>query len=372
MNQSIRMALAAMLLAGGLLSASPGAGAAPAALEEASKPASETVEPEAPTVSSGAAIVMDAETGTMLYEHNAQKELPPASITKIVTAIVALEASELDEIVTVSERARYEEGTRVFLAEGERKPMELMLYGLLLNSGNDAATAIAEHIDGSKEAFAERMNEWAEEHGAKNTHFTNPHGLHGSEHYTTAEDMALLAREAMKHPMFRRIVETKTLPWDGEEWDSELMNHNKLLWRYEGATGIKNGYTSESGNTLVASAAREGRELIVALLQGESSESVYADAQALLDYGFEYVSLNPVVVKEPDPVPQPGAVDGQAEEARAAAAPSAPAKQPSGSGGWLVFFPWLVMNLFIGVAAYLQWKYRLAKRWRQTARSRPD
>jgi D-alanyl-D-alanine carboxypeptidase len=326
-----------------------------------------------PEIESGAAILMDSETGTVLYERVSQERMYPASITKIVTGIVAIESGLSDETVTVSEAARYEDGTRVFLAPGERKPMELLLYGLLLNSGNDAATAIAEHIAGSKESFADRMNEFVKQLDLHGTHFTNPHGLFDEQQYTTALDMAIITQHAMKNELFRQIVATKTLPWDGEEWDSELVNHNKLLWRYEGATGVKNGYTVKSGNTLVAAAERDGSELIVVLLKGNGSESIYEDAVHLFDYGFESIRLNPL---EPVPNSDPGgieedsevvsaqaALDNQAmEEKPAALEPAvAPAKQESQVSIWLVRAAWLSLNLFLGLAGYLLIKKRRSR-----------
>lgn len=239
-------------------------------------------------LSAQSAILIEAASGTVLFEKDPDRQMYPASITKIVTAIVALETADLDEIVTVSEEARSEEGTRVYLAEGEQVTMEKLLYGLLVNSGNDAATAIAEHIDGSKERFAERMNEFVKSKaGAENTNMTNPSGLPDPEHVTTARDMAKIASYAMPNSTFRKMVSTRELAWKGEEWETTLINHNKLLGSYEGTTGIKNGYTNAAGSTLVASASRNGMELIGVLLKSASNDDLYADMTMLLDYGFE-------------------------------------------------------------------------------------
>lgn len=314
-----------------------------------------------PELTSGAALLMEIETGTVLFEKLSRERMYPASITKIVTGIVALEHSDLDEIVTVSEEARYEDGTRIYLSPGEQKSMELLLYGLLLNSGNDAATAIAEHIDGSKQQFSIRMNEFVQSLGTKNTHFTNPHGLHHEEHYTTAADMGIIARYAMQNPRFREIVSTKTLPWTGEEWVSELVNHNKLLWRYEGATGIKTGYTSKSGNTLVASAERDGVELIVVLLKGTSSEAVYEDAVRLFDYGFEVVKAHPLetepeIEEEPAAVPLTVETPLSADAVMEQMASEKPAK-PSWLR-WPIAIIWFIMNLFMMMIGYLRWRKR--------------
>ncbi|MBB6636938.1 D-alanyl-D-alanine carboxypeptidase family protein [Cohnella thailandensis] len=243
---------------------------------------------EAPQLDSEAAVLIDADSGVVLYGKNPELQMYPASITKIVTAIIAIEEANLNDIVTVSKEARNEEGTRVYLAEGEQVTLEKLVYGMLINSGNDAATAIAEHIDGSKEAFAERMNRFVEEIiGVENTRFTNPSGLPDPEMMTTAEDMAAITRYAMQNEIFRTIVSTKTMPWIGEEWETELINHNRMLWDYEGATGVKNGYTTAAGNTLVTSATRAGIDLIVVVLKAPGSKQAYADTAALLDYGFD-------------------------------------------------------------------------------------
>lgn len=246
----------------------------------------ETLEPAELTGES--AILIDAASGMVLFEKNADRQMYPASITKIITAIVALETAQLDEIVTVSKEARYEDGTRVYLAEGEQVTMEKLLYGLLVNSGNDAATAIAEHIDGSKEQFAERMNDFVTSKiGVTNTISKNPSGLPDPEHVTTARDMSKIAQYAMQNSMFRKIVSTWKMPWKGEEWDTTLINHNQLLGYYEGTTGIKNGYTSDAGSTLVASAMRNGMELIGVVLKTNSTKNLYQDMTSLLDYGFQ-------------------------------------------------------------------------------------
>jgi len=251
---------------------------------------------EPPEIRGEAATLIDATTGTVIMEKNSDKRMYPASITKIVTGILALESSNLSDVVKVSKEARNEEGTRVYLAEGEEVSMEKLLYGLLVNSGNDAATAIAEHIDGTKTEFANRMNAFIKNKlNLQQTHFTNPHGLPDSNHYTTASDMAKIARYAMKNEKFREIVSTRNKPWVGKEWDSELVNHNKLLWSYEGANGIKNGYTNAAGFTLVSSVRRGNTELIGVILKSSSSDEMYTDMTALLDYGFDHVESKKVL-----------------------------------------------------------------------------
>ncbi|ALS26492.1 peptidase S11 D-alanyl-D-alanine carboxypeptidase 1 [Paenibacillus sp. 32O-W] len=263
--------------------------AASAGAEEAEETGTEERADEAspPELEAESGILIDARSGAVLYAKNPDEPLYPASITKIVTGIIALEVADPQDIVTVSKEARHEDGTRVYLAEGEQLTMERLVYALMLNSGNDAATAIAEHIDGSKEAFAERMNRFVKETvGTKNTVFKNPHGLPDPEQHTTAADMALIARYAMQNESFRRIVGTPSMPWSGEEWESRLVNHNKLLGTYEGATGVKNGYTNDAGFTLVGSAARGDMELIGVIMKAPNDEALYDDMTAMLDYGF--------------------------------------------------------------------------------------
>lgn len=234
-------------------------------------------------------ILIDAQTGTVLFEKNPHLQLYPASITKIATGIYAIENGELTDLVTVSKRARNEEGTRVYLAEGEQVELLRLVYGLLMNSGNDAATAIAEHLGGSNEAFAEKLNQYLKEKiGVTETHFTNPHGLHDPNHYTTASDMAKIARYAMRNSLFREIVSTKYLPWNGKEWQTTLVNHNRLLWDYEGTTGIKNGFTDQARNTLVVSAKRGESEFIAVTMKAQSSHMAYRDVTAMLDYAFSH------------------------------------------------------------------------------------
>lgn len=232
-------------------------------------------------------VLMDATTGVVLYQKNESKQLYPASITKIMTAILALESGRLDDEVIVSERARYVDGSRIYLGEGEQKPLLDLVYGLMLNSGNDAAVAIAEHLAGSVEQFAELMNEKAKALGAVRTHFVNPHGLPDEAHVTTALDMAHIARYALQNDLFRQIVSTKTMPWQGEEWQSTLINTNEMLWKYDNMTGVKTGYTQAARQTYVGSAKRGETELIVVLLKVESRPQLWAEAEALLNYGFD-------------------------------------------------------------------------------------
>lgn len=218
--------------------------------------------------SAKAACILDQQTGRVLYAYREQARLPMASTTKVMTALLAIERGNLQERVVCSENAFGVSGTSIYLQKGETLTLEEMLLGLMLSSGNDAAVAIAEHIGGSHDGFVDMMNERAREIGAKNTHFANPHGLPDDSHYTTAYDLALIAREAMKNETFQRIVSTRraSIPWEGRTYKRQLNNKNKLLSVYEGATGVKTGFTSKAGRCLVFGARREGLELIGAVL----------------------------------------------------------------------------------------------------------
>ena len=232
-------------------------------------------------------ILIDAKSGNILYEKDSNRSMYPASITKIVTAIIAIEEGNLEDIVTVSKNARDQDGSRVYLLEGEKVTLEKLIQGLMINSGNDAGTAIAEHFDGSEKAFAKRMNDFVNENiGVEDTNFVNPHGLFHKDHVTTAKDMAKIAQYAMENDKFREIVSTKEMDWVGEGWETTLFNHHRLLWDYEGTTGVKNGFVPEAGHTLVTSAERDGMELIAVTLNAASKYYCYWDTMSLLDYGF--------------------------------------------------------------------------------------
>ncbi len=195
--------------------------------------------PEHLELSAKAAAVIDVQSGRILYEKNAGKQMRIASLTKIMTAIVAIENGDLKEKVKVKPRAVGVEGSSIYLKPGEEIPLEHLLYGLMLRSGNDAAVAIAEHVGGSMEGFVYKMNEKAEYLGLENTHFRNPHGLDAPQHYSSAEDLARLTAYALKNPVFRKIVSTqvKTVPWPGEQWHRKWYNKNKMLRLYPGGDG---------------------------------------------------------------------------------------------------------------------------------------
>ncbi len=237
-------------------------------------------------------ILINKETGEVLYDLNSEQQMYPASITKIITGIVAIEEGNLDDVVTVSQKATEVIGTRVYLVKDEQISLLKLVKGLLINSGNDAGTAIAEHMDGNEEKFSNRMTEFAKRIGATNSNFTNPHGLYHENHYTTAKDMAIITQYAMSNDIFREIVGTKEMKWEGQEWQTILYNHHRLLWDYEGTTGVKNGFVRKSGYTLVTSASKDKMKLIAVTLNSPSSRHAYADTKKLLDYGFNNYVTN--------------------------------------------------------------------------------
>lgn len=232
------------------------------------------------STSASAAILMDEESGRVLYAYNADERRPIASITKLMTALVAVElCPDLSAEVTVRQEWTGIEGSSMYLKPGEKLTMEALLYGLLLSSGNDAALAVAGSCCETVEDFVAAMNGTAARLGMTNTHFANPNGLDDTEHYSNARDMALLAQAVLAQEPLRRIAGTKTITIAGRY----LSNHNKLLWRYEGCTGLKTGYTDEAGRTLVSSAKRDGQELIAVTLNAPND---WSDHAALFDYGF--------------------------------------------------------------------------------------
>lgn len=210
--------------------------------------------------------VLDVKTGDVILSYNENTRLPMASTTKIMTALLAVENCNLDEIVTVDQRSIGVEGSSVYLRLGERLTLRELLYCMMLRSGNDSATAIALHIANSVDEFAEMMNIRAESMGLTNTHFTNPHGLHDENHYTTAKELGLIACTAMKNNDFREIVGTKKITVGKGESQRTLLNKNKMLSLYNGATGIKTGYTKKSGRCLVSAAERDGKKLVCVVL----------------------------------------------------------------------------------------------------------
>ncbi len=237
------------------------------------------------SVSAASAILIDSSSGEVIYEKDADTRRPMASTTKIMTGIIAIEKYDLDRAVTVSKQAVGVEGSSIYLYENEKMTMKDLLYALLLQSANDAAAAIAIEIAGSTEAFAELMNEKARELGLQNTSFANPHGLHSDDHYTTARELAALTRYAMQNAVFKEMVSTKrrVIPMRNGEASRLLINHNRLLTSYEGAIGVKTGFTKKSGRCLVSAAERGGVMLIAVTLNAPND---WSDHKNMFDYGF--------------------------------------------------------------------------------------
>ncbi len=258
-----------------------------------------------PNIICQTAVLIDVKTGTILAEKKADQKMYPASLTKIMTAILVLERGNLSDVITIDEDTPHEiAGSHVALESGEILTTKDLLYALMLPSANDAALALAKHYGGSEEKFVKLMNEKAKEIGAYNTNFVNPHGLHDVNHYTTASDLALIAKYAMENETFQKIVSTARYeipPTNKKDETRYFANLNRLIHNtsynqiyvngkyidptYEYATGIKTGYTPEAGNTLVASASKDGTDLIAVIMNGVSLE-MYQDAHNLFNYGF--------------------------------------------------------------------------------------
>lgn len=251
--------------------------------------------PQGPAVWAESAVVMDLDSGAFLYSKNMDATKYPASITKILTTLLAIENSRLSDRVTFSENAVYgiEQGSsHIGIRVGEILSMEDCLYGMMLESANEVCMAVAEHVSGSVDAFVELMNQKAASLGCTNTHFTNPNGLPDENHYTTAHDMALIAQAAYNNPTFRKVCQTttycigKTNMCGEERW---LSNHHKMLpdrdYTYEGCTGGKTGFTQAALNTLVTYAERNGRRLVCVSLR-TNGKQIYTDTASMLDYGF--------------------------------------------------------------------------------------
>ncbi len=240
------------------------------------------------SVSAHSAVLIEMTTGRVLYSKNSDKRLPMASTTKIMTTICAIENNNegMDKIIEVSETAAGVEGSSMYLQKGEKMSFKELLYGLMLSSGNDAAVAIAEAVSGSCEKFADLMNKKAVEMGVLNTHFTNPSGLPDENHFSTAEDMAIITAYALSNPEFYEIVSSKSYKIEGEgkAYPRTLSNHNKLLSMYEGCIGVKTGFTKAAGRCLVSAAKRGEMTLIAVTLNAPND---WSDHAAMLDFGFD-------------------------------------------------------------------------------------
>ena len=233
--------------------------------------------------SAESAVLYSAQTQQFIYQKNAHQKRGCASTTKILTAWVVLQNMEPTQTVTIPKEACGIEGSSLYLTEGEILTVRDLLYALMLRSANDSAVALALACAGSVEAFAEKMNEAAEQMGAHDSHFENPHGLDGENHYTTAHDLALIASKALEDPLLCEIVTSKSYTLDAPEGKRVLINHNKLLWQYEGACGIKTGYTQKCGRCLVGAAEKDGIRLISVTLNAPND---WKEHKAMFDFGF--------------------------------------------------------------------------------------
>ena len=256
-------------------------------------------------LTSRAALLMEKTTGQILFAQNEHEKLEPASVTKIMTLLLTMDAIDsgalaYDDVVTVSANAAGMGGSQVFLAEGEQITVEELLKCVCVSSGNDAAVALAEKVAGVTELFVEQMNNRARGLGMDDTHFVNPTGLTADGHVTSAHDIALMSRELLtKHPDIRSFTTIWTDSIRNGTFD--LANTNKLIRRYDGATGLKTGYTASAGYCISATAEREGMELIAVVMKGETADKRNADAKALLNYGFSAYALVSAAPEEPLP-----------------------------------------------------------------------
>ena len=256
-------------------------------------------------LTSRAALLMEKTTGQILFAQNEHEALEPASVTKIMTLLLTMDAIDsgalaYDDVVTVSANAAGMGGSQVFLAEGEQITVEELLKCVCVSSGNDAAVALAEKVAGVTELFVEQMNNRARGLGMDDTHFVNPTGLTAEGHVTSAHDIALMSRELLtKHPDIRSFTTIWTDSIRGGTFD--LANTNKLIRRYDGATGLKTGYTASAGYCISATAEREGMELIAVVMKGETADKRNADAKALLNYGFSAYALVSAAPEKPLP-----------------------------------------------------------------------
>lgn len=235
------------------------------------------------------AILMDAATGQILYEKDSHKELAPASVTKLMTLLVAAEAVstgkvKLTDKVTASENASKLGGSQIYLEPGETFTLEQMLYAVAVGSANDGCVALAEHIDGTHEAFVEEMNAKAKALGLENTHFVNAYGLPAEGHYTSAYDLAIIAKEALKYPLIKKLTSTKE--YDLRDGKFKLWNTNKLLWWYQGTDGFKTGWTNEAKYCLASTVERDGLRLICVVMGVPQVRGHFAESMKIYNYGF--------------------------------------------------------------------------------------
>lgn len=239
-----------------------------------------------PGITAEFGVLMDQETGTVLFDKNAHVKRPPASTTKIMTVLLALEKGDLNQVVKISPKAGKTGESSMHLSPGEVISLRSLVYGAMLRSGNDACVAIAEAVAGSEEAFVQMMNQRAREIGAMNSNFMNTNGLPNKNHYSTAYDLALITRTALGNEKFKKVVSTKEITAMAPAvfvWRRHMKNTNKLLWQYPWADGVKTGTTNEAGQCLVSSASKDGRQFIGVVLH---SDDRFYDSRVLLDYGI--------------------------------------------------------------------------------------
>lgn len=246
------------------------------------------------STSAQSAVVMEQSTHRVLFAKNCNAHLPMASTTKIVTALTVINHASLDDVVEVDQRAVGIEGSSIYLRAGEHLTVRELLYGLMLRSGNDSAVALALHVAGSVDAFAEMMNQTARDAGCTDSHFVNPHGLHDDNHYTSAHDLGVLTCVAMANDDFREIVSTKSvrISNEGMEYDRVLTNKNKLLFNYDCADGVKTGYTKKAGRCFVGSATRNGMQVVVVVL---NCGPMFEETADMLDAAFANYRLETVI-----------------------------------------------------------------------------
>jgi D-alanyl-D-alanine carboxypeptidase (penicillin-binding protein 5/6) len=284
-------------------------------------------------------MVLDSETGNVLYEKNADALEYPASSTKILTALIVIEAGDLDKLVTVQLEDTKVEPSALYIKPGEQYPRRQLLYALLLKSANDVAMALARDNAGSVEAFAEKMTQRAHALGADASHFKNPHGLHDPHHYTTARDLARIGMTAMKNPLFREIVATPEVRMrKADEWIL-FRNHNRLLSRMPECIGVKTGFTNPAQQVLVSAATRGGKEVVSVVLH-TNKPGIWDDSKLLLETGLTKLTSPPpptpptegtpgspsapATPAEPTPA-QPAAAKGQPQPASSIGATTPPA-----------------------------------------------
>ncbi|SIT03744.1 D-alanyl-D-alanine carboxypeptidase family protein [Alicyclobacillus vulcanalis] len=248
-----------------------------------------------PSILSQAAVVMDMDTGAVVYAKAPDALHYPASITKIMTALLALRLGHLNDVLTASADAVRQPPDKLYMRVGEKATLKDLLYGLLVDSANDAAVEIAERYGGSVSHFAEMMNQAARDLGATHTHFVNPSGLPDPHHVTTAYDMALIARAAMQIPEFRAMVDTRSFEWKGTAWQANLTNLNRMLFTYPGAIGVKTGFTSVAHETLVVAATRGGTTFLAVLMDCPTDAEIRDDATNLLNYAFAHYATQRIL-----------------------------------------------------------------------------